>query len=227
VVRIDALAEKYPGGIKAFVERYKPRCNNNLAVFCAMGGNDLEPLFQDLEQHGFDRSDAVFFDAARYLLGADATGDYHDIGFQTPWLKGRCSSEGFYVWYEEHSSDTGNGTGTGLVLKLYHHDGGGSFNRLKRKKWNWQFLAGGLVTGSMISSWYQTFNIGHTEDLRFWALQDHSLFRKIVAIAEVETFDPKYVPEIAVQLLRYYDNGGDFYLGQMTELGDIPLPINQ
>jgi len=123
------------------------------------------------------------------------------------------------------ASATAPAEASDLVIKLCHYDGHPDFHRLKRKKWSWQFLAGGMVTGSMVSSWNQTFNLGHTEDHRFWALQDWTWCRKIVAITEVDNFEPKHVPEIAVQLLRYYDGGGDFYLSQMSEFGDIPLPM--
>ncbi|KJS29365.1 MAG: hypothetical protein VR64_21365 [Desulfatitalea sp. BRH_c12] len=221
VVRNAAIAAKFPGGLKAFVEKHRPRCNNGLSVMCSMGFNDLEPLVQDLQAYGFDRGDAVHFDAASYLIGAGATGDYHDIEFGIPWLKGECTKDGVFVRHVESKSAPAPSSDTaGLVLKLYHHERHDIFRRLKRKKWAWQFLAGGEVTGSMISSWYQTFNIGHTADKRFWALQDQQMFRRIVTIAEVDRFDPKDLSTIAVRLIQEYD---EWYLDQMTQFGEIPL----
>lgn len=115
-----------------------------------------------------------------------------------------------------------------LELKLYHHDHVGQghiFRRLKRKKWTWQFLASGMVTWNMASSTHQIYNIGHSADNKFWGLQDYKYHRKIVTIAEVKNFNPRHIPEIARQLFIYYDNAGAFVLNQMTQLGDIPLPI--
>ena len=109
-------------------------------------------------------------------------------------------------------------------IKIYH-DYEDIFRRLKRKKWIWEFLTSGEVIWNMMSTTYQYYNIGHTADKRFWALQDYKWYRKIVTIAEVKNFDPSYVPEIAHKLFMEYDNGGVFVLNQMTELGDIPLPI--
>ena len=77
----------------------------------------------------------------------------------------------------------------------------------------------------MVSTTYQYYNIGHTFDKNYWALQDYRWYRKIVTIAEVTNFDPDNVTEIAYQLFMEYENGGDFVLSQMTELGEIPLPI--
>ena len=111
-----------------------------------------------------------------------------------------------------------------MDIGLYHHEHD-DFQRLKRKKWNWQFLASGYVTWNMASSGNQSFNIGNTRDKRYWALQDLSWNRKIVVIAEVEDFHPKHVSEIALQLLRAYDNNSDSLLRQMTEFGKIKLPV--
>jgi len=101
VVRTKSIDTKFPGGLKAFAEKHGPRCNNDLAVICAMNGNELEPVLQDLQDHAFDKGDALFFDAASYLLAASMTGEYGQIEFCTPWLKSECTQEGFFVTYNE------------------------------------------------------------------------------------------------------------------------------
>jgi len=97
VIRNEAIASKFPGGISDFAKKHKARFNDDLSVIWSMSGNDLEPLFSDLNLYGFDRGDAVSFDAASYLIGASHSGDYADISFTTPWLKGRCTKEGVLV----------------------------------------------------------------------------------------------------------------------------------
>lgn len=99
VVRTDSIDAKFPGGLKAFAEKHGPRCNNDLAVICAMNNNDLEPVLQDLQDHAFDKGDAVFFDAASFLLEASMTGEYGRIEFGIPWLRSECTREGFFVRY--------------------------------------------------------------------------------------------------------------------------------
>jgi hypothetical protein len=97
VVLNASLAAKYPGGIKAFVERHMLRCNNDLSVSCHMG-DDCDEVVEDLLKHGLVRDrDFVFFDAARMLLGAEMMGIDQDTGFETPWLVVECTKDGVYV----------------------------------------------------------------------------------------------------------------------------------
>jgi hypothetical protein len=99
VIRNEALSEKYPGGIKAFVERYAPRSNNEITVTVHMGG-DFEEVVEDLLNQGLEYdSDFTCFDAARYLIGADIIEGYQDIGFNSPWLQGTYSDKGVFVWH--------------------------------------------------------------------------------------------------------------------------------
>jgi hypothetical protein len=243
VIRNEALTEKYPGGIKAFIEKHGAKCNNEIAVTCHMG-DGANDVLNDLIGYGFSKvSDFLSFDAASYILEFSmlkSNKGHLDIGFEAPWLKGQCIEDGAVVWYNKPNgpvaldpkTDTAIASDPvpGLKFKLYHHDYVGQghiFRRLKRKKWNWQFLASGVVTWNMASSTHQVYNIGHTDDNRFWALQDYNYHRKIVTIAEVMNFEPWHAPEIARRLLVEYDNGGESVLNQMTELGDIPLPIGK
>jgi hypothetical protein len=187
-----------------------------------MSGGELGALVKDLETCGFDCNEAVHFDAASHLLGVNMSGEHDRVKVIAAWLRGKSTPQGFMVWYRDPSLPPE------LLVRLHSHSSSWSYTRLKRKKWSWQFLAAGLVTGSMVSSWYQVFNIGHTADNRFWALQDKNWSRKIVAVAEVTNFQTSQVPEIALKLLRCYDEGpDDFFLQQMTKLGDIPLPLRK
>ena len=238
VVRNQALAEKYPGGLKAFTEKNLAKCNRDLAVFCDMG-SDIGDVWRELVDHGLaPEEDFIAFDATSHTMGLGIPGKENTekaIEFDVPWLEGRCAKEGAYVWFSENRTsptavDSGpndtpsNVPGNALDIELYRHEHG-DFQRLKRRKWHWQFLASGLVTWNMASTTRQSFNIGNTPDNRYWALQDLSWNRKIVAIAEVRRFQPQHVPEIALQLLRTYDDNEDYLLRRMTEFGKIQLPM--
>ncbi len=238
VVRNGALAEKYPGGLRAFTEKNLSRSNRDLTVYCDMG-SDIGDVWCDLVNHGLTPDeDFIGFDATSHtmVMGMGGKDNAEEvIEFTVPWLEGRCTEEGAFVWLSEGAGSAvtvgersngapSNASEEELDIDIYHH-GPGDFQRLKRKKWNWEFLASGLVTWNMASTTDQTFYIGSTRDNRYWALQDHSYNRKIVAVAEVKNFQPHHVSEIALELLSAYDDNVDFLLRQMTEFGKIPLPI--
>ena len=54
VVRNTALAEKYPGGVGAFLQKHATHTNQDLSVTCAMGLLDMDPVFKDLEDAGLE-----------------------------------------------------------------------------------------------------------------------------------------------------------------------------
>ena len=96
--------------------------------------------------------------------------------------------------------------------------------RLKRKKWDWEFLISGEGVGSPISSWFVTFFIGKTKDNRFWALQHREWHRKIVVIAEIENVEQIDKSKIAQKMLQKYKDYGGNYISVYNKKGDIPLP---
>ena len=77
-----------------------------------------------------------------------------------------------------------------------------------------------------MNQWDVTFNIGHTEDKRFWALQHKQWYRRIVVIGELEDPVDADVSDIAQQLLREYQASGGDYIAMYAERGAIPLPEN-
>ena len=54
VLRNKALADKYPGGLKAFTEKQLSKCNRDLTVYCDMG-SDIEACGAILSKTGCPR----------------------------------------------------------------------------------------------------------------------------------------------------------------------------
>ena len=165
-------------------------------------GSDIEAVWRDLVKNGLSPGeDFIGFDATSHTMSLEMSGNdkaEEAIEFTVPWLEGRCTREGAYVWLSQRVSiESAVGIGPNdapsntsdnpLDIGLYHHEHD-DFERLKRKKWNWQFLASGYVTWNMASSGNQSFNIGNTRDKRYWALQDLSWNRKIIVIARNRGF---------------------------------------
>ena len=96
--------------------------------------------------------------------------------------------------------------------------------RLKRKKWEWEFLASGIGTNSPMNTWRATFFIGKTKDNRFWALQHQQWYRKIVVIAEIENIEQLDKSKIAQKMLQEYKDCGGYYIQFYDNIGNIPLP---
>ena len=96
--------------------------------------------------------------------------------------------------------------------------------RLKRKKWEWEFLISGDEVGSPASSWNVTFYIGKTKDNRFWALKHQQWYRKIVVIAEIENVEQIDESKIAQKMLQKYKDYGGHYIQLYDDRGNIPLP---
>jgi hypothetical protein len=104
VVRINALREKYKGGVRAFVETHKPRCNSSLVALCAMSEEDLYEPILDLEKNGLvAEEDFESFDAAGRVIGFAMSlkvgmGYPEELKFDAPWLKGFVSNGGVMVY---------------------------------------------------------------------------------------------------------------------------------
>ena len=96
--------------------------------------------------------------------------------------------------------------------------------RLKRKKWEWEFLVSGTATESPMHHWRATFFIGKTKNKRFWALQHREWFNKIVVIAEIEDVEQIDESRIAQKMLQKYKDYGGHYIEFYDDRGNIPLP---
>ena len=104
VASMDALRDKYKGGVKAFVDRYKPQCGKGIAVLCAMGDQDLYEPILDIEGNGLIGSyDFVCFDAGREVLRSELVKkagikDNGYVNFPISWLKGYVKDGGVMVY---------------------------------------------------------------------------------------------------------------------------------
>lgn len=98
VVRNQAVVEKYPGGLPAFVSKHRATCNNDITVCCFMG-DDVDELYHDLVDNGFKRrEDFAFFDISREIMWLE--GDQRIVS-HVPWM--RCEYKGgrAFVWYHD------------------------------------------------------------------------------------------------------------------------------
>ena len=108
-VRMDAIKSKYKGGLRAFVEKYAPRCNRKLAVLCAMHSDDLSDVILDLEARGLKgKDDFACFDAASIALGKEmaqkmGSGEGSEVKFPLLWLKGHVQNGGVMVYPTDYS----------------------------------------------------------------------------------------------------------------------------
>lgn len=111
IVKMQSLRLKYPGGIKAFMERHTAYCNRHLAVVCSMGSADLDGLVEELLKAGFvDREDFVcctddsmwipLMERLRPDFGAPS-GSAVDL--PVDWLEARMQSNGTVFRFVEQS----------------------------------------------------------------------------------------------------------------------------
>ena len=109
VVRTKAINAKYKGGMKAFVDRYKPQCCKGLAALCAMGEEDLYEPILDIEKNGLvGKDDFACFDATPYVIGFDmgrkmGSGIGSEVRFPLLWLKGHVHNGGVVVYPTDYS----------------------------------------------------------------------------------------------------------------------------
>lgn len=68
VIKNSALNEKYPGGLRAYLDKHGGRCNRMITAESFMGG-EINEIFNDLRKHGFKHKlDFLFVDAGGYAL---------------------------------------------------------------------------------------------------------------------------------------------------------------
>jgi len=103
-IRNKALAQKYNGDLKGFMNKHSARRNNDIAVDCYMGG-DIEDTIKDLIQNGLTiGEDFTVFDAECLWMGLIMDRDNpkirHSVDLGVDWLKALFrKGEGFSVWY--------------------------------------------------------------------------------------------------------------------------------
>jgi hypothetical protein len=96
VVKNSSIAQRYPGGIIAFVEvllfNY---CNEKITAYSSMGV-EVREVIDELIACGFKhREDFLFVDAGLYLMCGDPGPFEVDLGVN--WLAGRYEDRGVYV----------------------------------------------------------------------------------------------------------------------------------
>ena len=97
IVRIDAVRARYPGGLRAFVDKHHCRANRDLAVIVSMGGdNVLEKAIEDMESNGLEpREDFSVFDVP--WIGPEEGLPKGEFLLSVPWLTGRIERGGTMV----------------------------------------------------------------------------------------------------------------------------------
>ncbi len=109
VIKNKSLALRYPGGIKAFMDRHKGLSNGRITVKCFLGFyDDVYELLKDLKTGGFKLTrDYIYFNADRHILEVKRKRSLGvrclnkaDTGVN--WLQGRLSLEMMYIQYHEY-----------------------------------------------------------------------------------------------------------------------------
>jgi hypothetical protein len=75
VIRNSALNAKYPGGLRAYIEKHGGICNRAITVDSFMGG-EIDEVVEDLLAHGLEhRKDFVCVDAGGCAIAAGMRGE--------------------------------------------------------------------------------------------------------------------------------------------------------
>jgi len=100
VVKNSSIAQRYPGGMSAFVELCPFNyCNERILTYSSMGG-DVNEVIDELIACGFKhKEDFLFVDAGLYLMSGDP-GPF-DVDLGVDWLEGRFEDRGVYVRFVE------------------------------------------------------------------------------------------------------------------------------
>ena len=104
VIRNEALAKHYKGGLPGFMQNYSARCNNYITVWCDMG-SEINGAINDLITSGLTTDeDFVFFDVASYSMAQSMIHkvERHNlVNTGVNWLNARYADGDIYVWYSE------------------------------------------------------------------------------------------------------------------------------
>ena len=96
VVRNSSIAQRYPGGMSAFIELCPFNdCNEHIVAYSSMGG-EVNEVINELIACGFKhKEDFLFVDAGLYLMCGDP-GPFK-VDLRVDWLEGRYEESGIYV----------------------------------------------------------------------------------------------------------------------------------
>jgi hypothetical protein len=75
VIRNSALNAKYPGGLRAYIEKHGGICNRAITADSFMGG-EIDEVVEDLLAQGFEhRKDFICVDAGGHAIAAGVRGE--------------------------------------------------------------------------------------------------------------------------------------------------------
>ena len=98
-IKVEALRQKYSGGLKAFVETYGARCNRKLTFRCEIAARFVEYAVMDLKNNGLiEGKDFVSFDVIS-LARFSRQGQDVDLG--ADWLKGFTKGRHIIIYYSK------------------------------------------------------------------------------------------------------------------------------
>ena len=104
VVRNEALAKHYKGGLPVFMKNYGAKCNDHITVWCDMG-SEINDAIKDLIEDGLTMDeDFVFFDVGSYSMAQSMIHKVerrNHVNTGVNWLKARYAHGAIYVWYAE------------------------------------------------------------------------------------------------------------------------------
>ena len=92
VIKNDSLRLKYPGGLKAFIEKYLARCNRHITASCTMSGPEFLDEVDDIGDHGLGLDEDFWaFDFWNYGVAVTTRPEGkiqpHEINTKVGWLK--------------------------------------------------------------------------------------------------------------------------------------------
>jgi hypothetical protein len=106
VIKNEALNKKYPEGFKAFATEHGARCNDDITVYCDMGG-DVNLIVSQLKELGLEyHKDYCVFDAAgeaiALTMGNQKVENIIPIDLGVEWLGAHFNPDtGVEVWYSK------------------------------------------------------------------------------------------------------------------------------
>ena len=104
VIRNEALAKHYTGGMPGFMETYSAKCNDHITVWCDMG-SEINDAIDDLVANGLTmEEDFVLLDVATYSMVQSMVHRVerrNHVNTGVSWLKARYADGAMYVWYAE------------------------------------------------------------------------------------------------------------------------------
>lgn len=107
VIRNSSVTAKYPGGIRAYCEKYRTMSNNQISVSCSMG-DEVDEVYMDLKRCGLKQGgDFTALDVGELVMEIEmdklhlGVSKPRYIAIGVPWLKCRYTSDGIFVRYTQ------------------------------------------------------------------------------------------------------------------------------